>query len=239
MAAEQRAGDKSLNKITRIFLACICLGLAALSALAVSTTQPAVSPPAATRISPELIQGLQNKLKDVNTVEADFVERKNLAMLDHTLTIRGHFALQKPDKFIWIVHEPVQYAIRLEGDEVRQWDEDTNHVDVIHLGGDPTFKAISEQMQAWFLGNYGALSKDYGVDVLSDNPLSLRFAPQSDSMVAKVMQQIILTFAPDERYIQKMVISEAGGDTTTLEFVHTQLNQPIKDEIWRMPPNEH
>jgi len=227
-----------LNAIVRIFLACIWLGLAGLSAMADSTTQPAEPRPAATRISPELIQSLQNKLKDVNSVEADFVEKKNLAMLNHTLTIRGHFALQKPDKFIWIVSEPVKYAIRIEGDEVRQWDEDTDHVDVIHLGGDPTFKAITEQMQAWFLGNYGALSKEYGVDVLSENPLSLRFAPGADSMVAKVMQQIVLTFAPDERYIAKMVISEAGGDTTTLEFVRTQLNQPVKDDIWRMPPNE-
>jgi outer membrane lipoprotein carrier protein len=193
---------------------------------------------ATTRISAQVLQHLQLKLKDVTSVEADFIEKKNLAMLNHTLTIRGHFALQKPDKFIWIVQEPVKYAIRVEGDEVQQWDEDTNHVDVIHLGGDPTFKAITEQMQAWFLGNYEALAKNYTVDVLSENPLSLRFAPMGDSMAAKFMRQIELTFAPDERYIEKMVLTESGGDTTTLEFTGTQLNQPIKDEIWRMPPNE-
>jgi hypothetical protein len=109
---------------------------------------------------------------------------------------------------------------------------------VIHLGGDPTFKAITEQMQAWFLGNYEALAKNYTVDVLSENPLSLRFAPFGDSMAAKIMRQIQLTFASDERYIDKMVVTEAGGDTTALEFIGTQLNQPIKNEIWRMPPNE-
>jgi outer membrane lipoprotein carrier protein len=189
-------------------------------------------------MSAEMLQHLQLKLKDVTSVEADFVEKKNLAMLNHTLTIRGHFALQKPDKFIWIVQEPVKYAIRVEGDEVQQWDEDTNHVDVIHLGGDPTFKAITEQMQAWFLGNYEALAKNYTVDVISENPLSLRFAPRGDSMAAKIMKQIELTFASDERYIEKMAVTESGGDTTTLEFSGTQLNQPIKDEIWRMPPNE-
>jgi hypothetical protein len=94
-------------------------------------------------------------------------------------------------------------------------------------------------MQAWFRGDYEGLAKNYTVDVLSENPLSLRFAPQGDSMASKIIQQIELTFAADERYIEKMVVTESGGDTTTLEFVHTQLNQPIKDDIWRMPPNEH
>ncbi len=226
-----------MNAIARIILACICLTFAAFSAFAGPTTQPSTN--ATTQISVELLQHLQSQLKDVTTVEADFVEKKNLAVLNHTLTITGHFALQKPDKFIWIVHDPVKYAIRVEGDEVRQWDEDTDHVDVIHLGGDPTFKAITEQMQAWFLGDYEGLAKNYTVDVLSENPLSLRFAPQGDSMASKIIQQIELTFAADERYIEKMVVTESGGDTTTLEFVHTQLNQPIKDDIWRMPPNEH
>ncbi|MGD0463268.1 MAG: outer membrane lipoprotein carrier protein LolA [Tepidisphaeraceae bacterium] len=227
-----------MNAIARIFLACIGLGLAGLSAAADPTTQPAGSQPAATRVSPELVKHIQHQLQDVTTVEADFVELKNLAVLNHTLTIRGHMALEKPGKFIWIVREPVRYAIRLEDDEVRQWDEDTDRVDVIRLGGDPTYKAISDQMRAWFLGNYGALAKDYEVDVLSENPLSLRFEPQADSVVAKFMQRIVLTFAADQRYIEKMVVSETGGDTTTLEFVHTQLNQPVKDDIWRMPPNE-
>jgi outer membrane lipoprotein-sorting protein len=227
-----------VSKILRIILGCVCLGIAGLSAFADSTTQPSPPAPATTRISAQMLQHLQFKLKDVTSVEADFVEKKNLVMLNHTLTIRGHFALQKPGKFIWIVQEPVKYAIRVEGDEVQQWDEDTNRVDVIHLGGDPTFKAITEQMQAWFLGNYEALAKNYTVDVLSENPLSLRFAPFGDSMAAKIMRQIQLTFASDERYIDKMVVTEAGGDTTALEFIGTQLNQPIKNEIWRMPPNE-
>jgi outer membrane lipoprotein-sorting protein len=239
MASEQRAGDEPLKTITRFFLVCICLGLTGLSAVADSTTQPAGSPPAATRVSPELVKHMQHELQGISSIEADFVELKNLVVLNHTLTIRGHMAMEKPDRFIWIVREPVRYAIRLEDDEVRQWDEDTDRVDVIRLGGDPTFKAISEQMRAWFLGNYEVLAKDYEVDVLSENPLSLRFAPQANSAVAKFMQQIVLTFAADQRFIEKMVVTETGGDTTTLEFVHTQLNQPVKDDIWRMPPNEH
>lgn len=200
-----------------------------------ATTLPAQ---ATTRLSLALLDHLQQSLRTVQTVESDFVQEKKLAILDHPLIIKGHFALQKPDRLIWIVHEPVRYAVRIEGEEVRQWDEDTNHVDVIHLGGDPTFKAVSEQIQAWFLGNYDALAKSYDVDVLSEKPLSLNFSPKSDTMVAKVISHVQVTFSDDDTYINTMVIDEAGGDSTTIHFIATQVNQPIKDNVWRIPPNE-
>jgi outer membrane lipoprotein-sorting protein len=203
-------------------------------------TQPApnatTQPP--TPLSLATLDRLQQSLKTVQTVESDFVQEKKLAILDHLLMIKGHFALAKPDRLIWIVHEPVRYAVRIEGEEVRQWDEDTNHVDVIHLAGDPTFKAVSEQIQAWFLGNYDTLAKSYDVNVLSENPLSLEFIPKSDTMVAKVISRVKVTFSGDQRYIQTMVIDEAGGDSNTIHFVGAVVNQPIKDDTWRIPPND-
>jgi outer membrane lipoprotein carrier protein len=194
------------------------------------TTQPT------TRASIETIEHVQRQLKDVVSVETDFVEKKNLAMLNHTLTIRGHLALQKPDKLIWIVNEPVRYAVRIIGDEVRQWDEDTNHVEVIHLGGDPTFKAISQQMQAWFLGDYKQLGDNYDVLLLSSDPLGLSFVPKSSQMVAKIITSVDLKFDKDVTYINTMVIRESGGDTTEIHFVSPKVNQPIDQSLWEMPP---
>jgi len=192
----------------------------------------------ATRASIDVIEGVQNHLKFITSVQADFVEKKNLAMLDHTLTISGHMALEKPDRMIWVVSRPVGYAIRIRGDEVSQWDEDTNHVDVIHLGGDPTFKAVSEQMQAWFLGNYKVLGDSYDAFLTAKQPLSLRFVPRGDTMVAKMLKDVEVTFSSDERYISTMVVREAGGDTTTLSFNQTRVNEPVAAETWEMPPHD-
>ena len=193
----------------------------------------------ATRASIDVIEGVQNHLKFITSVQADFLEKKNLAMLDHTLTISGQMAMEKPDRLIWIVRQPVGYAIRIRGDEVCQWDEDTKHVDVIHLGGDPTFKAVSEQMQAWFLGNYKVLGDSYDAFLIAKQPLSLRFVPRGDTMVAKLLKDVEVTFSSDERYISKMVVREAGGDTTTLSFSHTRVNEPVAAQTWEMPPHEH
>lgn len=195
------------------------------------TTQPDPSP--APR---ELLAHIQTQLRTVDTMQADFVQKKRLVMLKHTLTIRGQFAMQKPNKVIWDVQEPTKYAIRVDGDEITQWDEDTNKVQVIHVGGDPTFKAITEQIQAWFLGDYKVLEQSYDVFLLGEKPLSLRFAPKAGTMVSKLVKNIEVTFGKDEMQIDRMVVNETSGDSTTLNYSNVRLNQPIKSETWEIPP---
>lgn len=233
-----------MNAVALLRTVFLILTIAAISNAQSSTTRPSPDSPTTNPAgvgkpaTVALLEHIQQTLKKVQTVEADFVQEKHLKILDQPLIIRGHFALQKPDRLIWIVREPVRYAVRIEGEEVRQWDEDTKRVDVIHLGGDPTFKAISDQIQSWFLGDYEALAKSYDVVLLSEKPLMLAFTPKPDSMVAKLLKRVAVTFADDEQYIDQMVIDEAGGDSTTLKFVRTQVNQRVKENVWRMPPDE-
>lgn len=202
------------------------------------TSQPASDHRPTTRATDEQLNKLQAKLLTVETVEADFTQNKRLTMLDHELKIRGHFALQKPNKMIWNVREPVKYCIRIEGETLQQWDEDTNRVQVTHLGGDPTFKAISEQLQSWFLGDYKALAKNYDVYVEGENPLRLGFTPRGDTMVSKVLKHVDLRFGKDDLYIDQMIVREAGGDITTLNFIDTNINKPVKAETWEIPPHD-
>jgi len=222
---------------TSLLAASIVL-LARLSLADAPATQPSDEPAPTTRLSLDVIQGLQQHLHGINSVECDFAEQKNLAMLNHTLTIRGHMAMEKPDRLIWIVHDPVKYAVRIEGDEVRQWDEDTNRVDVIHLGGDPTFKAVSEQIQGWFLGDYKSLGGSYDSFLIAQQPIWIAFIPNGQSAVSKLISRIDLTFNAQESYLDTMTMHETGGDLTTIHFTSVRINQPMPDKIWEMPPND-
>ena len=225
-----------MNKILTS-AAILSIGWCALPALAdppaTSPTTQTASPQPAPR---ELLAHIQQQLRTVDTMQADFVQKKHLAMLKHTLTITGQFAMQKPNKVVWIVNEPTRYAIRVDGEEITQWDQDTNKVQVIHVGGDPTFKAITEQIQAWFLGDYKVLEQSYDVFLLADNPLSLRFSPKAGTMVSKLVKNIEVTFGKDEMQIDTMVVNETSGDSTTLKYSNVSLNQPIKSDTWEIPP---
>jgi outer membrane lipoprotein-sorting protein len=213
--------------------------LAGLAILPPGIAPAQAAAPATQPAPPALLQSLQRQLQSVQTVQADFVQEKHLAMLDHTLIIRGRFALQRPDRVIWIVQSPLGYAISVHGDQVRQWDQDSNQVQTIHLGDDPTFKAITDQIHAWFLGDYQTLAQSYDIWVQSRDPLCLAFAPKPATLVAKLIDRVTVTFSGDRKYIQSMQIRQAGGDRTTLSYSHTQLNKAIPPETWEIPPHGH
>jgi outer membrane lipoprotein carrier protein len=222
---------------TSVIAVLLAAAISPLLSLADPPAAPAASQPSDPQpASRDLLAHIQSQLRTVDTMQADFIQKKRLAMLKHTLTISGKFAMQKPNKVVWIVNQPTRYAIRVDGDEITQWDEDTNKVQVIHVGGDPTFKAITEQIQAWFLGDYKTLEQSYDVYLLADKPLALRFAPKAGTMVSKLVKNIEVTFGKEQTQIDTMVVNETSGDSTTLKYDNVQLNQPITSNTWEIPP---
>ncbi len=199
------------------------------TARATQAAAPAIAPR-------DLLAHLQKTLSSVETMQANFVQKKRLTMLKHTLTIKGRFAMAKPNKVIWIVTEPTRYAIRVNGEEITQWDQDTNQTQVMHVGNDPTFQAITQQIQAWLLGDYKVLEKSYDVYLLSEKPLSLRFAPQPGTMLSKLVKNIEVTFNADQTQLDKMVVNETSGDSTSLEYFDARLNAGIQPSTWEIPP---
>lgn len=223
-----------MTTIPRLLQALLILLMAGQTNAQSPTTQPAPT----TRASDALLTEIQRRLSDVKSVQADFIEEKNLALLNHALTIKGRFALEKPDRVIWIVNEPLRYAVRVQGDEVRQWDQDSNKVQVLHIGNDPAFQAISQQVQGWLLGEYAALARNYDIDLLSEKPLSLEFTPKASTVMEKIIQRVDVTFSKDGQYIDTLTVHEADGGTTRLHFIDTHLNEPIGKQTWDIPPHE-
>jgi len=192
------------------------------------------------RVAPsteDFLTELQKHLESVKTVQAEFEQEKKLAVFNRTMMIRGEMALDRPKRMMWHVREPVRYSILMEGDTVRQWDEDTDRVQTLHVRDNPALKAVFSQFQAWFLGDYHALAQAYDVVIVDREPPSLRFSPKPDSAVQEMVKQVQITMSRDRLSIERIVIEEHGGDSTTIRFLNIRLNQPIRNEAWDIPPH--
>lgn len=230
-----------MNTLRTLCTVLMTLGLAVASAATLRAADPATTAAATTapttQQSEELLGGLRKKLEAVTSVQADFVQEKKLSIFARTLVIRGRFAVERPKRLVWHVSEPVKYSISVEGDVVRFWDEDTNHVQEIHIGPKHDFRAVFEQFQGWFQGDYHTLSDSYDVKVLTADPITIRFQPSATSPMVKIIQFVEATFQADKAYLQSIAIHEGGGDTTTIRFTNTKLNAAIPPEIWEIPPH--
>ncbi len=210
----------------------ITVGCLTASLLVMARAQVPVTPS-----TEDYLTELQKHFESVKTIQADFEQEKKLAIFNSTMKIRGEMALERPKRMMWHVSAPVRYSMLMEGDTVRQWDEDTNRVQKLHLGDNPTFKAVFSQFRAWFLGDFHAIAKAYDVVVVDREPPCLRFSPKPGSAMAEMIEQIQITLSKDRLSIEKIVIEQEGDETTTIRFLNTRLNQPIQKEVWEIPPH--
>lgn len=186
----------------------------------------------------EILKRVEEKLSGIETVQADFVQEKDLAMFKHKMVIRGSLAVKNPDRIAWHVQEPVRYSMVIREAVLKQWDEDTNQVQTLRLDKNPSFKPVFKQLSGWFAGRYAEVRKRYEVTVRDRSPVTLVFRPKKDTGMEKVIEQVVVVFRDDERYIRQLKVLQVNGDKTTFRFLDTRLNEPIDEDVWKVRPDE-
>jgi outer membrane lipoprotein-sorting protein len=219
-----------MTKTQRLMSLCLCTVLTLAGSAAKTSDQ---SPDAGADLE-EVLSRLEEKVSGIQTLKADFVQEKFLAVLDEPLLLKGTIMMQKPDLFSWIVREPLRYSMVIQGEVVRQWDEDTRRVEKISLSKNPVFKMAIQQLRDWLSGAYRSMLGQYEVKVLDQSPISLEFVPRETALAQGVVDRVTVEFDRDERYIWRIQIFEKQGDRTLITFANTLLNAPIAPTAWKV-----
>jgi outer membrane lipoprotein-sorting protein len=183
-----------------------------------------------------LLNSIGKKVSNFNTLKTDFTEEKKMAMFKEKIILKGHIAIQKPNKIAWHVDSPLRYSVLITDKLIRQWDEDTDHVQEISLGKNPIFQNLLKQLTVWFSGEYVALLKDHTIRLVMRDPLTIEFTPLSTNMSGKVIRNITIIFREDHAYLRQIRIKELSGDVTTIYFTNTLLNVPLDKRIFEVRP---
>lgn len=184
-----------------------------------------------------LLADLEKNFSMIKTVQTDFKQEKALKIFKRTIHMDGRLVLENPDCMAWRIHSPIHYVLILNGEQALQWDEDSNKVQKQKTSGDPVFEEVIGQIEKWFSGEFKSLLKEYDLTVISEHPPVLQFDPKQDSMVGKVIKSVTIHVRDDRTYVEKIMMEDLGGDTTSIQFVNTVLNEPVSAEEWEVKPN--
>ena len=177
---------------------------------------------------------LQKGLQGTTSVRTDFVQHRQLALLQQEITIAGRIALEQSGRLAWRVATPLRCDFILDGATLRQWDEATGREQKVSLKGNPIFDVVSRQMRGWFLGDFSPLLKDFEIDAPADQPRCLVFRPRPGGFAAKAVRQVTLSCRPDRRYLDEITIEECSGDRTRMVFSNTVLNVTLSPDEWKV-----
>ncbi len=185
---------------------------------------------------PAVLLYLEKGIDNVETVQTDFVQEKNLSIFKRKIILKGRIYLKKPYTIAWYVDEPIKYKVLITDKIVRQWDEDTNEVNEISISSNSIFKSVIDQLTIWFSGQYISMLEKYDVNIKNQQPYILEFIPRENSIVKKAIKSISVVFREDAKYLKQIEFQEISGDTTVITLENTILNAPIDDSYFRIEP---
>lgn len=181
---------------------------------------------------------LEKNMIGTQTLQADFVQTKKMKLFQNDLVISGRFYLQKPDKFAWKTESPLQSSIIFDGNNVKEWDQDSNSIRAFDMDKSPVLKAIFGQMKSWFVGEYSRFLEEYHISVENKSPLQLKFSPKSESDASAFFQSIEVTFNEARTHLLSIEIFEKKGDQSHIVFTETTVNLDFDSSTWDVKSND-
>jgi len=178
----------------------------------------------------KVLQQIKAEAQKINTIDAGFVQTKNISFIDEQLISNGKFWFSRPDKMRWEYQKPFFYSIVINGDDITVVDDKK----------ESRFDAASNAM----FGQIKLVIMNMVNGKMFDDPGYHATLTEEDTFyvvnfetVNKAMKDYItsidLYFTKDSFLMETIRMNEASGDNTMIEFKNQKLNQPLSDDIFK------
>jgi outer membrane lipoprotein carrier protein len=174
----------------------------------------------------EVIKRVQQVQKNTKTLQAEFRQEKELALLSKPEASSGTFTYSKPNNVLWVYDAPKRVQMLITGGSLTTYYPDlkkAERVDVKRFE-DRIFKYMGATGAIDELGRYF----DFTFTDNASNPAFMLDLKPKTRVVARRVQRIKLWIDKKSFLTTKVEYVEGDGDITRYEFANIKLNQPVE-----------
>lgn len=198
---------------------------AALCAVALAAPLAAAPKKAPVTIE-EVVKKVQEQQKKTNTLQADFRQEKEMALLAKPEVSTGTFVYSKPNSVLWNYDAPKRVTMLIARGTLTTYYPDLNKAESVDVKRfeDRIFKYMGATGAIDELGRYFDFTF---IDNAANPAYVLDLTPKS-KVVARRVQHIKIWIDKQNYLTDKIEYVEGDGDTTRYEFKNIRINQPIE-----------
>ena len=174
------------------------------------------------------LQRIREAAAGVETIASSMVQEKYLKAFAEDLKAHGRFAFERPDCWRWELVDPVLSGLSVCGDKGRRWHEKGGKPQSFKLADEPWLRHFATQVTAWTTADFDFLQKQYVIALLKPEPPSLELIPR-EAAARRLIASLEITFSVDYRYVTRIIIREADGDYTAINFLDVIINQALPE----------
>jgi outer membrane lipoprotein-sorting protein len=177
----------------------------------------------------DILQQIKSQAQKINSIEAGFVQTKNISFIDEQLISGGKFWFSRPDKMRWEYQTPFFYSIIIDGDNITVIDDKKESR--FDAASNAMFGQIKQVIMNMVNGKMFD-DPDYHATLKEEtNYFVVNFETVNRAMKAYILS-IDLYFTKSGYLMEKIKMNEASGDDTVIEFNNQNINQPLPGHVF-------
>jgi len=169
---------------------------------------------------------VENMSKTLNSIDADFVQEKNLSVLSEKIISKGHLMFKKENLLRWEYFTPSKYLIVINKEKV--FIKDEKKTSKYDMNSNKVFKEINDIMISCVQGTIFKSSKFKTSYFENEKYYKLEMTPNTKNMKDS-FKKINLYFDKNITSVSKIEMIETSEDFTLIEFLNKKLNAPISE----------
>ncbi|HEY9178779.1 MAG TPA: outer membrane lipoprotein carrier protein LolA [Flavipsychrobacter sp.] len=167
----------------------------------------------------------------ITNISSDFKQVKNLSLLAEKIHSKGKFYFKKPDMVRIEYTEPYYYLMVMNGSKMMVKDEQKSNK--INAGNSKMMQSVNRVMVDCMQGTVFS-NPDFKTTAFQDGKhYLLRLTPATSDM-KKLFEQIDVYMNKSGMDVVKLVMTESGGDYTSMEFYNTKHNLSLNETLFKV-----
>jgi outer membrane lipoprotein-sorting protein len=172
-----------------------------------------------------VIHKIQEQQKQMVTLQADFRQEKELALLAKPEVSTGTFVYSRPNNVLWTYAAPRKVQMVIAGGVMTTWFPDLGKAEQIDV------KRFEDRIFK-YMGASGAIDElaryfDFTFSDAKSKPVYLLDLTPKTRAVSKRVQRIKLWIDKRTYLTTKIEYVEGDGDVTRYEFSNIRINEPV------------
>ena len=167
---------------------------------------------------------------EMTSLQCDFVQVKQLSLLQTALTSKGTMYYKGGDRLRWEYTSPYAYTFVLNHDRVML--KSSEKTDVVSVRSSKMFQQIARIMLNSVTGRCLADDGDFEVTMYgTETAWEARLVPRQKELAA-LFGEVRLHIDPKLRMVTVVELMERSGDTTRIEMKNVRKNAAIDDAVF-------
>jgi outer membrane lipoprotein carrier protein len=178
----------------------------------------------------QMIEAVNKAAARISSIEANFVQVKQMKLLNDRVTSRGKMWYTNRGQLRWEYTSPYSYIFVINGGQVQI--KSGNRRQTIDVRQSQLFKSIASIMMSSVTGKSLKDSRDFTVQMYTQGNQWIALLKPRRGQMKKMFSYVRLHFNTQRNMVSQVVMKETSGDETVITLHDVRTNQRIGNETF-------